>query len=72
MRFGNACGEGPKIKTLQKSLYWVLEYVRRVPDIRREKVKEMRHRVSSGSWNPKSTRIAEKILSEHLFDPKTS
>jgi hypothetical protein len=63
-------GKGLKIKMLQISHHWVLEYVRRVPDIRRDKVKEMRRRVSSGSWNPRSTRIAEKILYEHLFDPK--
>ena len=63
-------GKGTKIKMLQISLHWVLEYVRRVPDIRRDKVREMRSRVSSGSWNPHSTRIAEKILYEHLFNPK--
>ena len=63
-------GKGPKIKMLQISLHWVLEYVQRVPDIRRDKVREMRRRVLSGSWNPQSTRIAEKILYEHLFDPK--
>ena len=63
-------GKGPKIKMLQISLQWVLDYVRLVPDIRRDKVREMRRRVSSGSWNPQSTRIAEKILHEHLFDPK--
>jgi len=63
-------GKDPTIKMLQISVHWVLECVRRVPDIRRDKVKEMRRRVSSGSWNPQSTRIAEKILYEHLFDPK--
>jgi hypothetical protein len=63
-------GKGPKIKMLQTSPHWVLDYVRRVPEIRRDKVREMRRRVSSGSWNPRSTRIAEKILHEHLFDPK--
>jgi hypothetical protein len=65
-------GKGPKIKMLQISIPWVLECVRRVPDIRRDKVREMRRRVSSGSWNPQSTRIAEKILYEHLFDPRHS
>ena len=63
-------GEGPKIRMLQVSFHWVFEYVRRVPDIRRDKVLEMRRRISSGSWNPKSTRIAEKILIEHLSGPK--
>ena len=63
-------GKGPKIKMLQISLHWVFDYIRLVPDIRRDKVREMRRRVSSGSWNPQSTRIAEKILYEHLFDPK--
>ena len=65
-------GKVPKIKMLQISVHWVLEYVRRVPDIRPDKVREMRRRVSSGSWNPQSTRIAEKILYEHLFDLKKS
>ena len=68
--FGNDCGEGQEIKALQESLYWVLEYIRRVPDIRRDEVKEMRRRISSGSWNPKSKRIADKILDEHLPIPK--
>ena len=65
-------GKGEKIKMLQVSLHWVLEHVRRAPDIRRDKVREIRRRVSSGSWNPKTTRIAEKILYEHLFDPKST
>jgi hypothetical protein len=63
-------GKGPKIRMLQTPHHWVLEYLRRVPDIRRDKVREMRRRVSSGSWNPRSARIAEKILYEHLFNPK--
>jgi hypothetical protein len=65
-------GKGTKIKMLQISLQWVFEYIRLVPDIRRDKVREMRRRVLSGSWNPQSTRIAEKILYEHLFDPEPS
>ncbi len=68
---GNACGEGHEIKALQKSLDWVREYVRRIPDIRREEVIEMRRRISAGSWNPKSTRIADKILDEHLPVPRS-
>lgn len=61
--------EGPGIQTPQESIRWVRDYVRHVPDIRCEKVREMRRRISSGSWNPQSTRIAKKILDEHLFHP---
>ena len=67
-RFGNACTEGKEIEMPQGSLDWVLEYIRRVPDIRPDKVKEMRRRIASASWNPKSMQVAEKILCEHLLE----
>jgi hypothetical protein len=71
-RSGNCCGEDPKAKMRQVSLSRVLEYVRSVPDIRRDKVTALRRRMASGSWNPRSARVAEKILYEHLFDPTLS
>jgi hypothetical protein len=71
-RFENSCGEDPKVKTCPVSLSRVLEYVRSTPDIRRDKVTALRRRMASGSWNPRSTRVAEKILYEHLFDPALS
>ncbi len=69
-RLGNACTEGEEIEMPQGSFDWVLEYIRRVPDIRPDKVSEIRRRIASGSWDPNSTRVAEKILYEHLFDPE--
>jgi anti-sigma28 factor (negative regulator of flagellin synthesis) len=66
---GRQARGGLNIKTLQASFHWAREYVRRVPDIRGEKVREIRRRISSGAWNPKSTRIAERILHEHLWEP---
>jgi len=71
-RFENGCGEGPKAKTRPVYLSRALEYVSSVPDIRRDKVTALRRRMASGSWIPRSTRVAEKILYEHLFDPAPS
>ena len=65
---GDACGQEPRIKMFHASHLRVLEYVRRAPDIRRDKVREMRRKIASGSRNPASRRVAEKILYEHLFD----
>ena len=71
-RFEDGCGEDPKAKMRPAYISRVLEYVRNVPDIRRDKVIAVRRRMASGSWNPRSTRVAEKILYEHLFDPALS
>jgi hypothetical protein len=68
-RFAEGCEKDPKAEMHQISRSLVLEYVRRVPDIRRDKVSAFRRRMASGSWNPRSTRVAEKLLYEHLFDP---
>jgi hypothetical protein len=62
--------ERVEIDMPQGSIEWVLEYIRRVPDTRPDKVDDLRRRLASGSWDPSSTRLAEKILFEHLFDPE--
>jgi hypothetical protein len=67
-RFGKGSEENPKAEMRQVSLFPALEYVRRVPDIRRDKVTAVRRRMATGSWSPRSTRVAEKLLYEHLFD----
>ncbi len=59
-----------EMETVQGSFDWVMEYIRRVPDTRPERVDELRRRIASGSWDPNSTRVAEKILLEHLFHPE--
>ncbi len=61
----------PGSRTRQKSLFLGLEYVRRAPSTRPGTVKDLRRRIASGSWNPTTTGVAEKILYEHLFDPAT-
>jgi hypothetical protein len=71
-RSGDDREEYPRAKMPPVSLSRVLEYVRSVPDIRRDKVTAVRRRMASGSWSPRSTRVAEKILYEHLFDPALS
>ena len=63
--------EDPGSKTRQKSLFQGLEYVRRAPSTRPGTVEDLRRRIASGSWNPATTGVAEKILYEHLFDPAT-
>jgi len=68
-RLRKGCEKDPKPQINQVSRPLALEYVRRVPDIRRDKVSAFRRRMASGSWNPRSTRVAEKLLYEHLFDP---
>lgn len=46
----------------------VFEYLREIPCVRREKVNRMRRKLACGVWDPGSKKVAEKILSEHLFD----
>lgn len=38
-----------------------------VPDIRWEKVVELRRKLASGTWDPETEKVAEKIICEHLL-----
>jgi len=53
---------------LERSLFRGLDHVRRAPDIRHDRVEDMRRRIASDLWNPANGSVAEKILYEHLFD----
>lgn len=42
--------------------------LRELPDVREEKIEELKQRIEAGEYEIKGDRIAEKILSESLMD----
>ncbi len=44
-------------------------YLRKIPEIRWDKVTDYRQKIFSKDWHPKTERIAEKVLYEHLYIP---
>ena len=64
----DVCQEAPKCERRKASRSRALEVVRKIPDIRQDKVTAARRSMVSGAWKSASTRVAEKILYEHLFD----
>lgn len=67
----NDDGLDSEARPLQTHFPGVFEYLQSLPCIRWGKVADLRQRLSSGCWNPRTRRVAEGILSEHLFDGKS-
>jgi anti-sigma28 factor (negative regulator of flagellin synthesis) len=65
---GNVSDESPQIVTGDLSRSRVFKYLEEISGVRREKVDELRRRIAFGLWDPESTKVAEKILREHLLD----
>lgn len=60
--------EDPRREMRKASRFRVLEHLRKIPDIRRDKVRAARRSMVSGEWKSGGRKVAEKILYEHLFD----
>jgi hypothetical protein len=60
--------KAPNCERRKASRSRALEVVRKVPDIRKDKVTAARRSMISGAWKSVSTRVADRILYEHLFD----
>jgi len=42
-------------------------YFEEIPAVRREKVRALRNALGQGTWRPKSEKIAERMLLDHLL-----
>ena len=62
------CQEDPRREIRKESRFRVLEHVWKTPDIRQDKVTAARRSMVSGAWKSVGTKVAERILYEHLFE----
>ena len=58
-----------EVKDFPSESCGVLDYMKTIPSVRKEKVLNIQRLLATGQWLPQSKKIADKILNEHLLRP---
>jgi negative regulator of flagellin synthesis FlgM len=56
------------LSTKAKDIQQIKQIIDQTPDVRAEKVQEIKHQIETGSYNVNAEKVAEKMVSESLID----
>ena len=61
-------GEKVRLSGRIVHLYEVVDMIQLLPDVRKKLVDRLHHEIQTGKYRIQSEAVAEKILSDHLFE----
>ncbi len=67
--FENGLIDDSILKIFESSPLRPKQSLKKIPEIRWDKVIDFRKKLASNDWHPKTEKIAEKLLYEHLYIP---
>jgi len=63
---GDSSGAAPEISARARDMSKAKELATAAPDVREEKIAELKKRIAAGNYNVDATAIADRMVDEHL------